>query len=100
VKFFFQPIYTDYANWAYFDKRSHLSLRAGLSDINLKGTHPGSIPARLGLIWFSGFRGEDLNMVLGWSPFNIVSDSPALHSRWLLLLKIEFSSITKAEIDN
>jgi hypothetical protein len=22
VKFFFQPIYTDYANWAYFDKRS------------------------------------------------------------------------------
>jgi hypothetical protein len=28
-------------------------------------------------------------MVLGWSPFNIVSNSPALHSRWLLLLKIE-----------
>jgi hypothetical protein len=27
-------------------------------------------------------------MVLGWSPFNIVSDSPALHSKWLLLLKI------------
>jgi hypothetical protein len=26
VKFFFQPIYTDYANWAYFDKRSHLNL--------------------------------------------------------------------------
>jgi hypothetical protein len=32
-------------------------------------------------------------MVLGWSPFNIVSDSPAFHSRWLLLLKIEISSI-------
>jgi hypothetical protein len=31
-------------------------------------------------------------MVLGWSPFNIVSDSPALHSKWLLLLKIEISS--------
>jgi hypothetical protein len=30
-------------------------------------------------------------MVLGWSPFNIVSDSPALHSKWLLLLKIESS---------
>jgi hypothetical protein len=28
----------------------------------LKGTHPGTIPARLGLIWFSGFRGEDLNV--------------------------------------
>jgi hypothetical protein len=25
----------------------------------LKGTHPGTIPARFGLIWFSGFRGED-----------------------------------------
>jgi hypothetical protein len=28
-------------------------------------------------------------MVLGWSPFNNVSGSPALHSKWLLLLKIE-----------
>ena len=26
-------------------------------------------------------------------PFKIVSDSPALHSIWLLLLKIEISSI-------
>jgi hypothetical protein len=85
----------------------------------------GTIPARFGLIWFSGFRGEDLNvifyqnmpnfhnryksaerkksfllkplnqikpnlagMVLGMVPFTIVSDSPALHSRWLMLLKI------------
>jgi hypothetical protein len=32
-------------------------------------------------------------MVLGWVPFKIVSDSPALHSRWLLLLKIKISSI-------
>jgi hypothetical protein len=31
-------------------------------------------------------------MILGWSPFKIVSDSPALHSRWLPLLKIEISS--------
>jgi hypothetical protein len=30
---------------------------------NLKGTHPGTIPARFGLIWFSGFRGEDLNVI-------------------------------------
>jgi hypothetical protein len=29
----------------------------------------------------------------GMVPFKIVSDSPALHSRWLLLLKIEISSI-------
>ena len=26
LKFFFQPIYTDYANLEYFDKRSHLNL--------------------------------------------------------------------------
>jgi hypothetical protein len=26
----------------------------------LKGTHPGTIPAKFGLIWFSGFRGEEL----------------------------------------
>jgi hypothetical protein len=45
VKIFFQPIYTDYA------------------DTILKGTHPGAIPARFGLIWFSGFRGEDLNVI-------------------------------------
>ena len=32
-------------------------------------------------------------MVPGWVSFKIVSDSPTLHSRWLLLLKIEISSI-------
>ena len=31
-------------------------------------------------------------MVPGWVPFKIVSDSPALYSRWPLLLKIEISS--------
>jgi hypothetical protein len=31
-------------------------------------------------------------MVPGWVPFKIVSDSPAHHSRWPLLLKIEISS--------
>jgi hypothetical protein len=32
-------------------------------------------------------------MVPGWISFKIESDSPTLHSRWLLLLKIEISSI-------
>jgi hypothetical protein len=36
--------------------------RAGLSDTFLKGTHQRTIPARLSVIWFSGFRGEDLNV--------------------------------------
>jgi hypothetical protein len=44
-----------------FSNSSHLEWRAGLSDTILKGTHPGTIPARVGFIWFSGFRGEDLN---------------------------------------
>jgi hypothetical protein len=28
----------------------------------LNGTHARTIPARFGLIWFRGFRGEDLNV--------------------------------------
>ena len=32
-------------------------------------------------------------MVLGWIPFKVLSNSLALHSRWLLLLKIEISWI-------
>jgi hypothetical protein len=46
-----------------FSNSSHLVRRVGLSDTILKGTHPGTIPARVGLIWFSGFRGEDLNVI-------------------------------------
>jgi hypothetical protein len=46
-----------------FSNSSHLKWRAGLLDTILKGTHPGTIPSRIGLIWFSGFRGEDLNVI-------------------------------------
>jgi hypothetical protein len=52
-----------------FSNSSHLEWRAVLSDTILKGTHPGTIPARFGLIWFCGFRGEQPNfaeMILGW----------------------------------
>jgi hypothetical protein len=38
-------------------------MEGGLSGIILKGTHPGTIPARFGLIWLSGLRGEDLNVI-------------------------------------
>ena len=31
-------------------------------------------------------------MILGWSPFKIVSDSAVLYPRWPPLLKIEISS--------
>jgi hypothetical protein len=49
-----------------------------------------------GQVWFNlvqrfqmkRFKCDLLSMVLGWVPFKIVSDRPAFHSRWLLLLKI------------
>ena len=50
VKFFFQPIYTDYTNSITFKS-------SPLKQLN-------QIKANLA------------GMVLGWSPFNIVSDSP------------------------
>ena len=46
-----------------FSNGGHLGWRAGLSDTILKGIHPETIPARFGLIWFCGFRGEDLNVI-------------------------------------
>jgi hypothetical protein len=46
-----------------FSNSSHFEWRAGLSDTILKGTHPRTIPARFGLIWFSSFRGKDLNVI-------------------------------------
>ena len=49
---------------------SHLGWRAWLSDIILKGTHPGTIPSRFGLIWFSGFRG-DLNVIFYQNMLNL-----------------------------
>jgi hypothetical protein len=42
-----------------------------VGDTILKGTHP----AILGLIWFSGFRGEDLNVIF-------YQNMPNLHNRY------------------
>ena len=42
-----------------FSNGGHLGYRTALMDTILRGTHP----ARLGLIWFSSFRGEDLNVI-------------------------------------
>jgi hypothetical protein len=41
----------------------------------LKRTHPGTIPAGFGLIWFNGFRGEDLNVIF-------YQNMPNLHNRY------------------
>jgi hypothetical protein len=47
----------------------------------LKGTHPRTIPARFGLIWFSGFRGEDLNVIF-------YQNMPNLHNQHKLAERI------------
>ena len=54
-----------------FSNGGHLGWRVWLSDIILKGTHP----VRFGLIWFSGFRGEDLNAIF-------YQNMPNLHNRY------------------
>jgi hypothetical protein len=46
-----------------FSNSSHFEWQVGLSDTTLKGDHPRTIPAKFALIWFSGFRGEDLNVI-------------------------------------
>ena len=46
-----------------FSNSSHFEWRVGLSDTILKEHHPRTIPAKFALIWFSGFRGKDLNVI-------------------------------------
>ena len=38
-------------------------MEGGAVGHNFERDPPGTIPARFGLIWFSGFRGEDLNVI-------------------------------------
>ena len=45
-----------------------------MSDTILKWDYPRTIPAKFGLIWFSGFRGEDLNVIFH-------QNMPNLHNR-------------------
>jgi hypothetical protein len=47
-----------------FSNSSHFEWRVGLLDTLLKGDHPRTIPVKYALIWFSGFRGEDLNVIV------------------------------------
>ena len=58
-----------------FSNGGKLGYRTALTDTILKGTHPGTIPAKFALIWFSGFRGEDLNVIF-------YQNMPNLHNRY------------------
>ena len=58
-----------------FSNGGYLGNRTALTDTILKGTHLGTIPARFGLIWFNGFRGEDLHVIF-------YRNMPNLHYRY------------------
>jgi hypothetical protein len=59
-----------------FCNGGHLGYRTALTDTILKGTHPETIHARFRLIWFSSFRGEDLNVIF-------YQNMPNLHNRYI-----------------
>jgi hypothetical protein len=58
-----------------FGNSSHYEWRAALSDTILKRDHAPTIPAKVTLIWFSGFRGEDLNVIF-------YKNMPNLHNQY------------------
>ena len=58
-----------------FSNSNHLEWRAELSDTILKWDSRRTIPAKFGLIWFSGFRGKDLNVIL-------YQNMPNLHNQY------------------
>jgi hypothetical protein len=76
----------DNENISIFSNSSNLEWRADLLDTILKGTHPRTIPARFGLIWFKGFRGEDLNVkvcYVRWTDGRQTpSDGKSSHGLW------------------
>ena len=51
-------------------------MEGGTVGHNFERDPPGTIPARFGLIWFSGFRGEDLNVIFYQNMLN-------LHNRYI-----------------
>jgi hypothetical protein len=54
-----------------------------VSDTLLKGDHQSIIPAKLSLIWFCGFRAEDLNVkVYNVGRVTDGSDSKSSYSIW------------------
>jgi hypothetical protein len=58
-----------------FGNSSHFKWRVALSDTILKRDHPRTMTAKFALIWFSGFRGEDLNVIF-------YQNMPNLHNRY------------------
>jgi hypothetical protein len=61
------------------------------TDTILKWTHAGTIPTRFDLFWFSGFRGEDLNVIF-------YQNMPNLHNIFYELWTfVDFDRLCKLE---
>jgi hypothetical protein len=75
-----------------FSHGGYLGYRTALTDTNLKGD-PDEIKKKYSpLKLVSQSQPNFAEMILGWSPFKIVSVSTVLYPRWPPLLKIEISS--------
>ena len=47
----------------------------------LKGDHPRTIPAKFALIWFRGFRGEDLNVIFYQNMSNLYNQYKSIERK-------------------
>ena len=65
---------------------SDFKWRARLSDALLKGDHPRTIPAKFALILFSGFRGEDLNVIVYQNMPNFYNRYQSVEKNILLIV--------------
>ena len=56
-------------------------MEGGAVGLNFERAHPKTIPARFGLIWLRGFRGEDLNVKV-YDVRRTSSDGKSSHGLW------------------
>ena len=47
----------------------------------MKGDHPRTIPTKFALIWFNGFRGEDLNVILYQNMSNLYNQYKSVEGK-------------------
>jgi hypothetical protein len=59
-------------------------------DTILKGDHPRTIPAKFALIWFSGFRGEDLNVIFYQNMSNLCNGINRLKEKFQIYFFFPF----------
>ena len=56
-------------------------MEGGAVGHNLKWDYPRTIPARFGLIWFSGFRGKDLNVIFYQNMSNLYNQYKSVEGK-------------------